>query len=549
MQDYMGKSVWGGVAIGKVKALLKGESPIKRKKVEDIGTEIIRYQKAVDIAKEQLQSLYYKAVETVGEENAAVFEVHQMMLEDEDYCESIENIINTESVNAEYAVAKTGDNFAEMFNSMDDEYMKARSADIKDISERLINILRGRNTALDLLEDKAILVADDLTPSETVQLDKSKILAFVTVRGSITSHTAILARAMNIPALVSTGIESLEEIDGKNAVVDGYTGNFIIEPDEYILSDMIKKQNDDNEKKKLLEQMKGKDTVTLDGKPVKLYANIGGIGDIATAQSNDAEGVGLFRSEFIYLQADDFPTEEEQFKIYKQALQLMGGKKLIIRTCDIGADKKVDYFNIDEEENPALGYRAIRICLDKVEFFKTQLRALYRASIYGNLSIMYPMIISVNEVKKIKSIVKMVQNELENEGFPFAKDVEQGIMIETPAAAIISRELAKEVDFFSVGTNDLTQYTLAIDRQNPKLESICDTHHKAILYLINMATQNAHAEGKWIGICGELGADITLTETFLKMGVDEISMSSGMILRIRQKIRETDVSKLPQLEL
>jgi phosphotransferase system enzyme I (PtsI) len=545
MQEYIGRSVCGGIAIGKVKSLIKSESLVKRLKVEDKAAEIARYKKAIVTAKAELGELYEKAVEDVGEENAAVFEVHQMMLEDEDYCESIENIINTESVNAEYAVAKTGDNFAEMFASMDDEYMKARSADVKDISERVIKILSGSTTAFSVMEDKVILVADDLTPSETVQIDKSKVLAFVTVHGSITSHTAILARTMNIPALIGTGIGNLKEIDGREAIVDGFLGSFLVEPDAGTLMQMKKKQMQEEEKKALLGQQRGKPTVTLDGKHIRLYANIGSIEDIAAAQSNDAEGIGLFRSEFIYLQAKDYPTEEEQFKIYQQALQLMGGKKLIIRTCDIGADKQADYFGIEREENPALGYRAIRICLDRPDFFRTQLRALFRASVYGNLSIMYPMIISTEEVKKIKSLVQTVQNELEQEGLPFKKDVEQGIMIETPAAAILSGELAKEVDFFSIGTNDLTQYTLAIDRQNPKLEAICDTHHPAILYLINMTIQNAHAAGKWVGICGELGADLTLTETFLQMGVDELSVSPGVLLNIRQKIRETDISRLP----
>lgn len=547
MQEYKGRSVCSGIAIGKVKSLIKNDSQVKRIKVEDKAAEIIRYKNAIETAKSELEELYEKAVKDVGEENAAVFEVHQMMLDDEDYCESIENIINMESLNAEYAVAKTGDNFAEMFASIEDEYMKARSADVKDISERVIRILSGSTTAFTIMEGKVILVADDLTPSETVQLDKSKVLAFVTIHGSLTSHTAILARTMNIPALVGTDLGDLKEIDGKEAVVDGCTGSFLMEPDAETLMLMKQKHMQEEEKKSLLLQLKGQPTLTLDGKHIRLYANIGSIEDIAAAHSNDAEGIGLFRSEFIYLQAKDYPTEEEQFRIYQQALQLMGGKKLIIRTCDIGADKQADYFGIEKEENPALGYRAIRICLDRPNFFKTQLRALYRASVYGNLSIMYPMIISLEEVNRIKSIVHTVQNELEQEGLPVQKDVEQGIMIETPAAAILSGELAKEVDFFSIGTNDLTQYTLAIDRQNPKLEAIGDTHHPAILYLIDMVIKNAHAEKKWVGICGELGADLTMTETFLRMGVDELSVSPGVLLNIRQKIRETDISSLTKL--
>lgn len=544
MQAYLGKSACAGVAVGKVKVWTKSKSSDKRVKAEDKAAEIERYKNAIEKAKAELNELYEKAVNELGEENAAVFEVHKIMLEDEDYCNSIENIIYTEGMCAEYAVAKTRDIFADMFASMDDDYMKARSIDIKDISERVINILNGRSTSFTILEDKVILVAEDLTPSETVQLDKSKILAFVTVHGSLTSHTAILARTINIPALIGAELDNLNGIDGKEAIVDAISGRFIIEPDQETLLQMKKLKEQEEGKDIVLNKQKGKPTVTLDGKTISLYANAGSIEDILAALSNDAEGIGLFRSEFIYLQAKEYPSEEEQFRIYKQALEMMGDKKLIIRTCDIGADKRVDYFGMEDEENPALGYRAIRICLDRPDIFKTQLRALLRASIYGNLSIMYPMIISTDEVKKIKNIVKTVHKELSDESIPYKKDVEQGIMIETPAAALISDELAKEVDFFSIGTNDLIQYTLAIDRQNPKLEAICDTRHPAIMYLINKTVQNAHAAGIWAGICGELGSDITMTETFLKMGVDELSVSPNMVLKIREKIRKTDVSRL-----
>ena len=528
-----------GISIAKIKVYKKAGELVTRTKISDVQSEIARVDTAIEKTVEQLQALYEKALDTVGEDSAAIFEVHQMMLQDEDYVDSIKNIIDSEEVNAEYAVSVTGDNFSEMFASMDDEYMQARSADVKDISARLVKTLSGtQDTDMSEVTGKVILLADDLSPSETIQMDKSKIAAFVTANGSVTSHTAILARTMNIPALVNADIDNINLYDGMDAIIDGGLGKLIIEPTAELSAKYETKILEAEKQKKLLLELKGKPTITLSGKKINLYANVGNIGDIAYAQTNDAEGIGLFRSEFIYLGKNDYPTEEEQFQIYKQAVQLMGKKRIIIRTCDIGADKQIDYFNLDKEDNPALGFRAIRICLTRVDFFKTQLRALFRAGVYGNLSIMYPMIVSLDEIKKIKTIVAEVQAELEEQQIPFAKDIEQGIMIETPAAAIISDVLAKEVDFFSVGTNDLTQYTLAMDRQNAKLDSLYDKHHPAILALIKMAADNAHANGNWIGICGELGADLELTEQFINMGIDELSVSPGAILSIREKIRQ-----------
>lgn len=540
MQSYQGKSVYKGIAMGPVVVLKKNDYQVKRTRIEDPEAEIKRVDEALEKSKEQLQKLYDKAVQEVGEASAAIFEVHQMMLEDDDYLEAIQNTIRTEQINAEYAVAATGDNFAEMFASMDDDYMKARSADIKDISERLVRNLSGQDDADLSSIEPSIIVADDLSPSETVQMDKDKILAFVTVHGSTNSHTAILARMMNIPALIGVDM-NLEEIHtGMEAVVDGFQGTVIFEPDETVKAQTTEKMAEEAEKLRLLQELKGKENVTLDGHKINIYANIGSVGDIGYVMENDAGGIGLFRSEFLYLGRNDFPTEEEQFQAYKQAVQMMAGKKVIIRTLDIGADKQVDYFNLGNEDNPAMGYRAIRICLKQPEIFKTQLRALLRAAVYGNLSIMFPMIISVSEVKKIKEIIAQVQAELKAEGIPYKEDVELGVMIETPAAVMISRELAKEVDFFSVGTNDLTQYTLAIDRQNQKLDTFYDPHHPAVLAMIKMAADNAHAEGKWIGICGELGADLELTEEFLKMGLDELSVSPALVLPLRKRIRECE---------
>ena len=537
MEKYTGKSIFKGIAIGKILFYQKGEQPVKRVKIEDTAEQIKRYEDARAKAAEQLQGLYEKALKEVGEANAAVFEVHQMMLEDDDYIDSVVNIIETQQVNAEFAVATTGDNFAKMFAEMEDDYFKARAADVKDISERMVNILSGNESGGALGDEPVIVVAEDLAPSETVQMDKEKLLAFVTRLGSANSHTAILARTMNIPALIEVDIK--EEWNGKMAVVDGYTGTFYIDPDEDILKKMQEKKEEDIKARELLQELKGKEDVTVDGKHIKLYANIGGVKDVASVLANDAAGIGLFRSEFLYLENSTFPTEEQQFAVYKQVAESMAGKKVIIRTLDIGADKQVDYFNLDKEENPALGYRAIRICLTRPEIFKTQLRALYRASAYGQIAIMFPMIISVKEVKQIKVIIEEVKEELREAQIPFREDVELGIMIETPAAVMMSRELAKEVDFFSVGTNDLTQYTLAIDRQNQKLDAFYDPHHPAVLAMIRMAAENAHAEGKWIGICGELGADLELTEEFLSMGLDELSVSPAMVLPLRKKIRES----------
>ena len=535
-----GKSVFGGIAIGRLSIYNKKENQVKREKITDVEAEITRFTVAKETAKEQLKGFYEKAVKEVGEVNAAIFEVHQMMLDDLDYVESITNMIRTQEVNAEFAVASTGDNFSKMFAAMDDDYMKERAADVKDISNRVISILQNAENGSVTGEKPVILLADDLAPSETVQLDKSKVLSFVTRHGSTNSHTAILARTMNIPALI--GIDFSEDVNGKMGIVDGYTGKLYIEPDEETMKKYEAKKAEDENKKRLLLELKGKENVTLDGKKINLYANIGGVADVANALSNDAGGIGLFRSEFLYLESEDYPTEEAQFAAYKTVAENMAGKKVIIRTLDIGADKQVDYFHMEKEENPAMGYRAIRICLDRPEIFKTQLRAIYRASYYGTISIMFPMIISVKEVKRIKEIVAEVKAELTTEGIPF-KDCELGIMIETPAAVMISDLLAEEVDFFSIGTNDLTQYTLAIDRQNPKLDSFYDSHHEAILRMLQMVVDNGHKHGCWVGICGELGADTTLTSTFLKMGFDELSVSPAMILRVREEIRNTKVEE------
>lgn len=535
-----GKSVFGGIAIGRLSIYNKKENQVKREKITDVEAEITRFTDAKETAKEQLKGFYEKAVKEVGEVNAAIFEVHQMMLDDLDYVESITNMIRTQEVNAEFAVASTGDNFSKMFAAMDDDYMKERAADVKDISNRVISILQNAENGSVTGEEPVILLADDLAPSETVQLDKSKVLSFVTRHGSTNSHTAILARTMNIPALI--GIDFSEDVNGKMGIVDGYTGKLYIEPDEEAMKKYEAKKAEDENKKRLLLELKGKENVTLDGKKINLYANIGGVADVTNALSNDAGGIGLFRSEFLYLESEDYPTEEAQFAAYKTVAENMAGKKVIIRTLDIGADKQVDYFHMEKEENPAMGYRAIRICLDRPEIFKTQLRAIYRASYYGTISIMFPMIISVKEVKRIKEIVAEVKAELTAEGIPF-KDCELGIMIETPAAVMISDLLAEEVDFFSIGTNDLTQYTLAIDRQNPKLDSFYDSHHEAILRMLQMVVDNGHKHGCWVGICGELGADTTLTSTFLKMGFDELSVSPAMILRVREEIRNTKVEE------
>lgn len=542
MKTYKGKSVFSGIAIGKICVYQKGEQQVTRVKVEESDREISRYTEAKEEAINQLKVLYDKAVKEVGEANAAIFEIHQMMLDDNDYNESVENIIRTQKVNAEYAVAVTSDNFSKIFTSMEDEYMKERAADVKDISERILSILGGGAKSTVDSEEPVIILADDLAPSETVQLDKDKVLSFVTVHGSVNSHTAILARTMGIPALIGTDIPLDESVDGKFAVVDGANGIVYIEPDEEVLTEMKKRQSEDQEKKELLQQLKGKENITLDGKKIMLYANIGNIKDLATVIQNDAGGIGLFRSEFIYLEKDDYPTEEEQFKIYKTVAETMGGKRVIIRTLDIGADKKCDYFQMEQEENPALGYRAIRICLTRPEIFKTQLRALFRAAAYGNLSVMYPMITSIWEIKRIKEVVEEVKKELEEQNIEY-KIPEQGIMIETPAAVMVSAELAKEVDFFSIGTNDLTQYTLAVDRQNPKLDEFYDPHHPAVLSMIRMTVENSHKAGIWTGICGELGADLSLTKEFLAMGVDELSVSPGRILPIRKIILETDVEQ------
>ena len=540
MITLSGKSVFGGIAIGKIAFYKRNEIQIKRSRVEDTEQEVKRFEAAKEKAVSQLQELHDKALDDVGETNAMIFEIHQMMLEDLDYVESIVNIITSQEVNAEYAVATTADNFAAMFAAMDDAYMQGRAADVKDVSERLIQVLSDQNSASMEMNEPVIIAADDLVPSETVQLDKEKVLSFITMYGSANSHTAILARTMNIPAVIGIGEDLKKEYDGKEAIVDGMEGVIYIDPDKETFTRMREKQKEDQERKTLLEQLKGKENITKSGQKVMVYANIGNLSDVGAVLKNDAGGIGLFRSEFLYLESETFPTEEEQFKVYKQVAENMAGKRVIIRTLDIGADKQVDYFGLDKEENPALGYRAIRIFLTRQEIFKTQLRALYRASAYGQIAIMFPMIISVDEVKQIKKIIEEVKQELREEGIDFRENVELGVMIETPAAVMVSRDLAKEVDFFSVGTNDLTQYTLAIDRQNQKLEPFYDSHHPAVLSMIRMAAENAHAEEKWIGICGELGADLSLTETFLEMGIDELSVAPGMILPLRKRIREAD---------
>ena len=540
MQIYKGKSVFGGIAIGKISVYKKDEQLVKRVKIEDADAEMERYTTARNIAAAQLQKLYDKALKEVGEANAAIFEVHQMMLEDEDYNESVENIIHSQMVNAEYAVASTADNFAQMFEAMDDDYMRGRAADVRDISERVITVLAGgAGSGLDS-DEPVIIAADDLAPSETVQLDKDKVLSFVTAHGSENSHTAILARTMGIPALIGTGIDLDETVDGKLGIVDGTNGVVYVDPDAELLEEMKKKQQEEQEKKRLLQTLKGKENITLDGQKVMLYANVGNIKDLGIALQNDAGGIGLFRSEFIYLGQDHYPTEEEQFQIYKTVAETMAGRRVIIRTLDIGADKQCDYFELDKEDNPAMGLRAIRICLTRPEIFKTQLRALFRASVYGNINSMYPMIISVDEVRQIKAIVEEVKAELTEQGIEYGNPA-QGIMIETPASVMMSRELAEEVDFFSIGTNDLTQYTLAIDRQNSRLDKFFDSHHPAVLRMIQMTVENAHKAGIWCGICGELGADQALTKDFLAMGVDELSVSPGSILPLRKIILETDV--------
>ena len=537
MQYFQGKSVYKGIVMGPVAVLKKNDYQVKRARIEDPEAEVKRVKEAVEVSKKQLGRLYDKAVREVGEASAAIFEVHQMMLEDEDYLESMENMIRIELVNAEYAAAATGDNFAEMFAAMDDEYMKARSADVKDISERLVRNLSGEGDNDLSSMEPSIIVADDLSPSETVQMDKEKILAFVTVHGSTNSHTAILARMMNIPALIGVPMDLNSLKTGMMAVVDGFSGQVIFEPEEDVQKETEKRMQEEAEKQKLLEELKGKENITPDGRKINIYANIGSVGDLGYVMENDAGGIGLFRSEFLYLGRNDFPTEEEQFQAYKQAVQTMAGKKVFIRTLDIGADKQVEYFNLGKEENPALGYRAIRICLKQPEIFKAQLRALFRAAVYGNLSVMYPMITSTEEVEKIYAIVAEVEEELKKQEVQY-KIPEQGIMIETPAAVMISDRLAEMVDFFSIGTNDLTQYTLAIDRQNEQLDDFYNPHHEAVLRMIRMVVENAHKCGKWAGICGELGADLTLTEQFVRMGVDELSVAPSMILKLRKVVRE-----------
>ena len=543
MVIYSGKAVFGGIAIGKISLYKKGEAQVKRTKVDDVEAEVARYHAAKEVAIEQLGALHDKAVKEVGEASAEIFEVHQMMLDDDDYVESVENIIRTQEVNAEFAVATTGDNFQKMFSEMDDEYFRGRAADMKDISERVVNVLLGNGDGGIKSDEQVIIVADDLAPSETVQMDKDKILSFVTVHGSANSHTAILAKTMNIPAMIGTDIPLTDDIDGKMAVVDGFEGKIYVDPDEDTLAAKKKIYLEEQDKKALLEMLKGKDNVTLDGQHINLYANIGNTKDLALVLKNDAGGIGLFRSEFIYLGSEDYPTEDEQFAIYKTVAENMAGKKVIIRTLDIGADKQADYFKLPAEENPALGLRAIRICLTRPEVFKAQLRAILRASAYGKIAIMFPMIISVDEVKEIKDIVKGVEAELDAEGIAYDKNIELGIMIETPAAVMVADELAEEVDFFSVGTNDLTQYTLAIDRQNQSLDRFYDSHHPAILRMLKMIVDAAHRHNAWAGICGELGSDLSLTREFLAMGFDELSVSPGRILPLRKIVLETNVKE------
>ena len=544
MKSYQGKGVYGAIAIGKISLLNKPEAAVKRVRVDDTDGEKSRFEQAKASSLSQLQEIYDKALKEVGEANAAIFEIHQMMLDDEDYNESINNIIETQSVNAEYAVAVTADNFAEMFSSMDDAYMKARAADVRDISNRIISNLTGETSKGNFSDEKVIICASDMAPSETVSLDKDRVLAFVTAHGSSNSHTAILARNMNIPAVIGAGDNFLNDIqDGCKAIVDGFTGEIFVEPDDGTCKKYLEKQRADEEKKRLLQDLRGKENITLDGRKINIYANIGSVGDIGKVLANDAGGIGLFRSEFLYLENSDFPTEEQQFTAYKKVLESMAGKKVIIRTLDIGADKRCDYFNLKKEENPALGYRAIRICLTRPDIFRTQLRALYRASVYGSLGIMFPMITNVSEVEKILGICDAVKSELKAEGIEYSEKTELGIMIETPAAAVISDKLAPMVDFFSVGTNDLIQYTLACDRQNPDIEQFVDNHHEAVLRLIEMSTENAHRHGAWIGICGELGADTDLTERFLRMGIDELSVSPSFVLKVRDAVRNIDLSK------
>lgn len=543
MKKYMGKGVCGAIAIGNAHVFKRSEAVVKRERTDDCEGEKARFESAKAMAANQLGEIHQKALKEVGEANAKIFEIHMLMLEDDDYNESVNNIIDSQKVNAEYAVAVTADNFAEMFSSMEDSYMQARAADVKDISNRIIVNLADKGGESAGLPDRMIVCADDLAPSETVLLDKDRVLAFVTARGSSNSHTAILARNMGIPAVIGAGDDFLENVkDGDNIIADGYTGEVFVNPDGGTLDEMSRRQKEDEEKKQLLQELKGKENITLDGTSINVFANIGGVENIGAVLLNDAGGIGLFRSEFLYLENSDYPTEEQQFAAYKKVLESMAGKKVIIRTLDIGADKKVDYFNFDSEENPALGFRAIRICLTRPEIFRTQLRALYRASAYGNLGIMFPMITSEREVERILEICASVRDELKAENLEYSDSVELGIMIETPAAAIISDRLAPMVDFFSVGTNDLTQYTLACDRQNPNLEEFCDTHHEAILRLIETAAKNAHAGGAWIGICGELAADTELTETFLKMGIDELSVSPAYVLKVRDKVRKTNLS-------
>lgn len=542
MKEYKGKGVYGGFAIGRISIYKRGGQVVRRFRVEDTESEIKRFYDAKETALNQLKKLYETAVVEVGEANAAIFEIHQMMLEDLDYIEAIENTIRSQSVNSEYAVANTGDNFSKMFAEMDDDYMRARAADVKDVSERLLSVLKGENTSVSLNDEPSIIIADDLAPSETVQMDKEKVLSFVTILGSVNSHTAILARTMGIPSLVSTDIEDYEALDGKFAIVDGYSGVIYIEPDEEFLKEMKVKQENDFRKKELLKELKNKECVTLDNKKLMLYANIGNIKDLATVIQNDADGIGLFRSEFLYLENSDYPSEDEQFKVYKTVAETMAGKRVIIRTLDIGADKQAEYFGLAKEENPAMGMRAIRICLTRKEVFKTQLRALFRASVYGKIAIMYPMITSLSEIKRIKEIVNEVKSELKAEGIEY-RDVEEGIMIETPAAAMISDILAKEVDFFSIGTNDLTQYTLAIDRQNSAIDEFYNPHHTAVLRMIKMVVENSHKCGIWTGICGELGADTSLTKLFLAMGIDELSVTPTSILEVKKIVRETNLEK------
>lgn len=538
MIKYQGKGVYGAVAYGKISVFKRKDVSVKREKIEDTGAELERLEKAKATAIEQLRAIYEKALKEVGEANAAIFDIHMMMVEDEDYNEAITEMITSQNVNAEYAVAVTGDNFAEMFAAMDDAYMQARSADVKDISNRIISCLTSGSVADDASDEPVIICADDLAPSETVSLDKDKVLAFVTAHGSSNSHTAILARNMNIPAIIGVGEEFLSKIkDGMSAVVNGFTGEIFLDPDENTIAEAEKKRAEEQEKKELLQKLKGKENVTLSGKKINIYANIGSVDNIGAVLLNDAGGIGLFRSEFLYLENSDYPSEDEQFRIYRRVLESMAGKKVIIRTLDIGADKQCDYFNLKKEENPALGIRAIRLCLNRPEIFRTQLRALFRASAFGNLGIMFPMIANVWELEEIISICDSVKNELKNDGIEYAEDTELGIMIETPAAALISDKLAPMVDFFSVGTNDLTQYTLACDRQNPDIDRFCDTHHEAVLRLIEMAADNAHKHGKWIGICGELAADTSLTEEFLRMNIDELSVSPSFVLKVRDKVR------------